>query len=86
MAYKAVMQTVRSHRDLILALGGPTKLARKLGLKNPSNTTVHWSARGIPSRYWHRVCELAASQIQITAHDLERLPPRRSEAPRRAAA
>lgn len=68
------MASVRSHREVILALGGPSKLARQLGLPNPVNTTIHWSRRGIPSRYWHRIAELAGPEV-VTAHELATLPP-----------
>lgn len=69
------METPRTHRDLITALGGPSDLARQLDIYRGVPTTVHWRTRGIPARYWHRVCELAAKAgIQITGHDLERMP------------
>jgi hypothetical protein len=69
------MQEPRSHEDLISALGGPVQLARGLGIYKAIPTTLHWRTRGIPSRYWHRVAELAvAASIRVTPHDLERLP------------
>jgi hypothetical protein len=69
------MDTPRTHKALIVELGGPSNLARSLGIYRAIPTTVHWPTRGIPSRYWHRIAELAAERgINITAHDLERLP------------
>lgn len=69
------METPRTHKALITALGGPSNLARDLDIYRPIPTTVHWPTRGIPSRYWHRIAELAAAKgIAITARDLERLP------------
>lgn len=69
------MDIPRTHKDLITALGGPANLARDLDIYRPIPTTVHWHTRGIPSRYWHRITELAASKgIELTARDLERMP------------
>lgn len=69
------METPRTHHELIKALGGPVKLAQALDISRPIPTTVHWGRRGIPSRYWHRVTEIAGARgVSITAHDLERLP------------
>lgn len=78
------MDTPRTHKALIVALGGPSMLARRLDIYRGVPTTVHWPARGIPSRYWHRIAELAAERgIKITARDLESLP---IEAPAEVAA
>lgn len=43
--------TIEADRQLIADLGGPTQLAKKLGLKMPGGAQrVHnWRARGIPS-------------------------------------
>ncbi len=69
------METPRSHKELITALGGPSSLARDLDIYQPMPRTVHWPSRGIPSRYWHKITELAAAKgLDITAHDLERMP------------
>jgi hypothetical protein len=68
------METPRTHKDLIIALGGPSNLARKLGIYRAIPTTVHWSTRGIPSRYWHRITKIATETgLTITADDLERM-------------
>lgn len=70
-----VMEKPRTHHDLIKALGGPSDLARDLGIFRPIPTTVHWPRRGIPSRYWHRITELAGAKgITITPRELETLP------------
>lgn len=60
--------------DIITALGGPVQLSRDLGIYRPVPTTLHWRRRGIPSRYWHRITELAAARgLVLTARDLERM-------------
>lgn len=60
------------HAEIIRQLGGPTKLAKDLGLSVLASVG-HWPARGIPSRYWHRIVELASERgIAITFADLER--------------
>jgi hypothetical protein len=67
-----------SHASVIIALGGKAKIADALGLGR--NVVTKWHVRGIPAKYWHRVCEIAATkQINITPHDLE-APPARSDA------
>lgn len=69
------MEKPSTHQALITALGGPSDLARELDIYKPIPTTVHWPTRGIPSRYWHRVVEIAAKKgMEITPHDLERMP------------
>lgn len=69
------MDTPRTHRDLISALGGPVRLAHSLGIGRAVPTTLHWATRGIPSRYWHRVAEIAdASGITLTVSEIERMP------------
>lgn len=78
-AYFADMQ----HAEIIRQLGGPTRLAKDLGL--PVVATVgHWPSRGIPSRYWHRVVSLATERgISITFRDLERQDDGATPAPAR---
>lgn len=64
------------HSSLIRALGGKAKLARALGLED--DVLTKWHVRGIPSRYWHEVIEIAASldePIAVTAADLARTKP-----------
>lgn len=69
------MACLKTHRDVITALGGPSELARNLGIFRTSPPTLHWPARGIPARYWHHVAMLAGKRgIRITAHDLEQMP------------
>src|SRR6185437_10691970 len=79
LAYNGIMPSespFSSHHDVIRLLDGPSALARCLGLE-PVNTTVHWTTRGIPSRYWHRVIRLAAAKgLSLSEDQLERLPPR----------
>lgn len=66
-------QTPATHREIIVLLGGPSALARALGLR-AVNTTVHWSTRGIPSKHWHKVIPLLSqADINLTADDLERM-------------
>lgn len=50
-----------THDAIIRALGGPTILARRLGL-NVLHTTGKWPRRGIPPRHWHIVTVLAAEK------------------------
>lgn len=70
------MARLRTHRDVILALGGPSALARSLGIYKAQSATGHWPTRGIPSRYWNQVAELAAAAaITLTARDLEKMAP-----------
>jgi hypothetical protein len=77
----AMEQAPQTHRDIIGALGGPAILARELGIYRPIPTTVHWSTRGIPSRYWHRIVELLATKgHRFTAYDIERMPIKAAEA------
>lgn len=62
------------HASLIRSLGGKAKLAEHLGLER--DVLTKWHRRGIPSRYWHRVIELAGSaEIMVTAEDLDRTKP-----------
>lgn len=71
------MDTPRTHRDLISALGGPVRLARSLGIGRPIPTTLHWASRGIPSRYWHRIVEVAAAEgVVLTINQIEQMPTR----------
>ncbi len=71
----SMQEAPRNHYEVIKALGGPVTLARDLGIERPVPATLHWGRRGIPSRYWHRVTELlAAKGVELTAHDIERLP------------
>jgi hypothetical protein len=63
------------HATTIRQLGGKTRLAAILGLDRDAVTK--WHVRGIPSRYWHRVEDLAAEAglSDITAEALERTKP-----------
>lgn len=66
---------IQTHRDVIRALGGPSELARKLGIFKPVPATVHWQTRGIPARYWHHVAELLGDKGHpLTARDIEQMP------------
>lgn len=70
----AMDDTTQHHAALIRTLGGKAKLAERLGLE--SNVLTKWHVRGIPSRYWHRVIELArGADVAITADELERTKP-----------
>jgi hypothetical protein len=72
MAYLSRMLT---HRDVIQLLGGPTAVAKALGL-NAVNTTVHWATRGVPRKYQRRISEMAEGKgVKITWADWERLTP-----------
>lgn len=64
------------HRAVVFALGGPTILAKELGIYRPAPPTLHWTRRGIPSRYWHRVADLLSAKLEchVTAADIERIP------------
>jgi hypothetical protein len=62
------------HAALIRGLGGKARLAERLGLER--DVLTKWHVRGIPSRYWHRVIELAhEAQIAVTAEQLDRTKP-----------
>lgn len=62
------------HSSLIRDLGGKAKLADALGLDR--DVLTKWHVRGIPSKYWHRVIDLAkAAEIDVTAEGLERTKP-----------
>lgn len=75
-AVKSVKE-IRTHEDAINFLGGPSDLARKLGIAAGFPPTLHWGRRGIPSRYWHHVRELiVAGGIPITDRDLAHMPTR----------
>lgn len=62
------------HADLIRRLGGKAKLADELGLER--DVLTKWHRRGIPSRYWHRVIELARGiEVTVTAAELDSTKP-----------
>lgn len=63
------------HAVVIRQLGGKAKLAGTLGL-GPQAVTK-WHVRGIPSRYWHRIEDIAAvaGYPDVTAEALERSKP-----------
>lgn len=46
--------------DIIDALGGPTKVATELGLKQPR--VANWKARGVPWRWRQRLAHMAAQR------------------------
>lgn len=76
IAARAIAE-IRTHQDAINFLGGPSELARKLGISAAPPPTLHWGRRGIPSRYWHRVRALIVTGgILITDHDLARMSAR----------
>lgn len=56
--------------DLIDALGGPTKLATELGLKQPR--VANWKARGVPWRWRQRLARMAEQRgVDVPAGFLE---------------
>ena len=61
----------RRHARIVEALGGSTRVASLLGLKE--NTVSKWKARGIPAHHWHRVIALSPD---LTPEFLERTKPR----------
>lgn len=62
------------HADVIRQLGGTTRLAAEMGLTK--NVLSKWAVRGIPSRHWLKIAELAtASGMALTAADLDRTKP-----------
>lgn len=67
------------HAALIRRLGGKARLAGLLGLGRDAVTK--WHVRGIPSRYWHRVEDIAAAAglSDVTAERLEKTKPTVSE-------
>jgi hypothetical protein len=76
---EAMNQGDNFHSAVIRSLGGKTRLAEALGLGR--DVLTKWHVRGIPSKYWHRVIELAASAsppIDLTADDLSRSKPETS--------
>jgi hypothetical protein len=72
--YAAMDEPNDLHAALIRSLGGKAKLAERLGLER--HVLTKWHVRGIPSRYWHRVIELAhEAEIAVTAEQLDRTKP-----------
>lgn len=63
------------HAALIRRLGGKTRLCGALGLDR--DTVTKWHTRGIPSRYWHRIIDLAqaAGLHDVTGERLEATKP-----------
>lgn len=62
-----------THADIIRLLGGPTKLARALGVAHKA--PLHWRLRGIPARFWHQIEQLpAAVDANITAKNVASAP------------
>ena len=59
------------HARIVEALGGSTRVASLLGLKE--NTVSKWKARGIPAHHWHRVIALDPA---LTPELLDRTKPR----------
>jgi hypothetical protein len=65
---------MRSHREVIIALGGIKELAPKLGVD--PKAAIHWPKRGIPARLWHHVVRLAGKKLpDLTIDELERTKP-----------
>lgn len=73
-----------THDAIIRALGGPTLLARHLGL-NVLHTTGKWPRRGIPSEYWIEVADFAAEKgLPVDMRHLKATKPERpARRPRR---
>jgi len=61
----------RRHARIVEMLGGSTRVASLLGLKE--NTVSKWKARGIPSQHWHRIIALSPD---LTPEYLDRTKPR----------
>ena len=58
-----------THAEIIQSLGGPSQLARDLGLAD--KVALHWGQRGIPARHWAQVANLPkAAELAITTHRL----------------
>ena len=66
------------HARILVSLGGPTRVAGLLGLKE--NTVSKWRVRGIPAEHWHRIIALAPD---LTPEYLHRTKPRGSQQQRR---
>jgi hypothetical protein len=65
---------MRSHSEVIIALGGIKELAPKLGVD--PKTAIHWPKRGIPAKLWHHVVRLAGKALpDLTIEELERTKP-----------
>lgn len=58
------------HAALVMELGGDQKVAAAVGLN--SEAVRKWRLRGIPPRYWHKVCRLKPG---LTAEWLARTKP-----------
>lgn len=72
--YLAMVRSNDLHAVLIRDLGGKAKLAEQLGLDR--DVLTKWHRRGIPSRYWHRVIELArGAGIAVSAEELDSTKP-----------
>jgi hypothetical protein len=68
---------MRTHAEVIKALGGHRKVARALAIEAP-NTVLHWGRPGrrIPARYWLDVASLSASAgVGVTIEQLAAMPP-----------
>ena len=62
--------TARTPRELIKRLGGPTKVAVALGLKQAA--VSNWDNRGIPAKWLPKIRALAASlSVELAERDLE---------------
>lgn len=46
------------HADFLTAMGGPSKVAALLQIKNP-NAVTNWRIRGVPLRYRNRLAKHA---------------------------
>jgi len=61
------------HASVITEFGGTRPLAEAIGV-DPKRA-IHWVRRGIPSKYWPCIEEIAAEKsIEITAVKLSKLP------------
>lgn len=69
-----IVPVMSLHAEVIRAAGGRTYLAGALRLE--VETVKSWPKRGIPSRYWHKVVELARRNLpELTIDDLDRTKP-----------
>jgi hypothetical protein len=73
-----------SHKPIIEALGGPTKLARRLGIT--VSQTLKWAARGAIAQEWRpAIAELAEEQdVNLPTGFIRRLPANNDESQRQA--
>ena len=71
------MSRLKTHREIIIALGGTTQLARRLGIGQ--NVTANWLTRGVPWHWRPEVARIAKTRGLTLPNDFL-APPKRAAA------